>query len=166
MKSWYLLYCKPGEVKRACMHLENQGVSCYYPKRESEKIVRGKKVQVTEPMFPAYLFVFFDYEAGPSFTTVRSTRGVADFVKFGAYPKALEGDLIYTLQQYESSNKHQVQSSLPEKGEVVEVKSGQFAGVDAIFHESDGDKRSILLINIISKEVSVSVCNKDIVLNK
>ena len=86
MKRWYVLYCKRGEQERAALHLSNQGIECYYPKVKIEKITRGKRQTKIEPLFPSYMFIYFDYEVGPSFTTVRSTRGVSDFVRQGPYP--------------------------------------------------------------------------------
>ncbi|GAM61255.1 transcriptional activator RfaH [Vibrio ishigakensis] len=105
------------------MHLENQGVEVYYPQFKLEKLVRGKKTQKLEPLFPSYMFVRFDYEVGPSFTTIRSTRGVADFVRTGAYPKELQGDLVYTLKEIERSQLEPVSEvNLPEKGDKVTIK--------------------------------------------
>ncbi|MCQ4504528.1 transcription/translation regulatory transformer protein RfaH, partial [Vibrio parahaemolyticus] len=50
MKRWYLLYCNRGEQIRAKQHLENQGVECFYPTEEVEKILRGKRQKVEEPV--------------------------------------------------------------------------------------------------------------------
>lgn len=61
MKRWYLLYCKRGEQQRAKMHLENQSVECFYPEVCVEKILRGKRQMVQEPLFPSYMFVRFDF---------------------------------------------------------------------------------------------------------
>ncbi|WP_261833722.1 transcription/translation regulatory transformer protein RfaH [Vibrio ishigakensis] len=163
MKQWYLLYCRRGEQQRARMHLENQGVEVYYPQFKLEKLVRGKKTKKLEPLFPSYMFVRFDYEVGPTFTTIRSTRGVADFVRTGAYPKELQGDLVYTLKEIEKSQLEPVSEvNLPEKGDKVIIKSGQFAGIDAIYQEADGEKRSILLVTLINKPVEIQVNNQDI----
>ncbi|GEA49452.1 transcription antitermination protein RfaH [Vibrio inusitatus NBRC 102082] len=161
MKRWYLLYCKRGDQERAQMHLENQGVEVYYPKVTVDKMVRGKRQKKSEPLFPSYMFVRFDFEVGPSFTTVRSTRGVSDFIRNGAYPTELQGDLVYSLKQLEGSQE-EIQSDSHQKGDQVTIKSGQFAGIDAIYHEADGEKRSILLITMINKKVEVNVNNQDI----
>ncbi|GAB7220689.1 transcription/translation regulatory transformer protein RfaH [Vibrio comitans] len=161
MKRWYLLYCKRGDQERAQMHLENQGVEVYYPKIAIEKMVRGKRQKHSEPLFPSYMFVRFDFEVGPSFTTVRSTRGVSDFIRNGAYPREVQGDLVFSLKQLEG-DQEEIQSDSPKKGDQVVIKSGQFAGVDAIYHEADGEKRSILLITMINKKVEVQVDNQDI----
>ncbi|MDG3088714.1 transcription/translation regulatory transformer protein RfaH [Vibrio hannami] len=162
MKRWYLLYCKRGDQARATVHLENQGVECYYPVVEIEKVIRGKRQVVKEPLFPSYMFVYFDYEQGPSFTTVRSTRGVADFIRKGKYPKEVAESLVEELQNLEESSEAMRCDTLPEQGQSVKIKSGQFAGIEAIYHEPDGEKRSILLVNLISQTVPVAVENKDI----
>ncbi|CAM2773823.1 transcription/translation regulatory transformer protein RfaH [Vibrio rarus] len=161
MKRWYLLYCKRGDQQRAQLHLENQGVEVYYPKLITEKVIRGKRTQKMEPLFPSYMFIQFDYEQGPSFTTIRSTRGVADFIRTGQYPTELQGDLILTLKDLEDGQQV-IESEMPSQGDCVEIKSGQFAGVDAIYQEPDGDKRSILLITLINKKVEVVVDNQDL----
>ncbi|WPC73300.1 transcription/translation regulatory transformer protein RfaH [Vibrio porteresiae] len=162
MKRWYLLYCKRGEQLRAKLHLENQGVECYYPEVVIEKIVRSKRQQVKEPLFPSYVFVRFDYEQGPTFTSVRSTRGVVDFIRFGAMPKELNSDLISELKLVEEERLLVVQDAGPQKGQVIEVTGGQFAGIEAIYQEPDGEARSIMLIKLINQCVEISIANRDL----
>ncbi|WP_050937954.1 transcription/translation regulatory transformer protein RfaH [Vibrio harveyi] len=163
MKRWYLLYCKRGEQVRAKQHLENQGVECFYPTVEVEKILRGKRQKVEEPLFPCYVFSRFDYEQGPNFTSVRSTRGVVDFVRFGAQPKEIQGDLVYELKQIEKCAEEPTSPEcMPKSGDHIRVMNGQFAGIDAIYHEQDGEKRSIMLVQMLSKRVPVSIDNNDL----
>ncbi|WP_299687182.1 transcription/translation regulatory transformer protein RfaH [uncultured Vibrio sp.] len=162
MKRWYLLYCKRGDQKRAQQHLENQGVECFYPQIEVRKVVRGKKQKVKEPLFPSYLFVCFDYEQGPSFTTVRSTRGVADFIRFGAKPHEVPFDLVFELKELEKCCSEKTEASCIEfqSGQIVTINSGQFAGIEAIFHQKDGEARSIMLVKMISQVVPISIENE------
>ena len=47
MQSWYLLYCKRGQLQRAQEHLERQAVNCLAPMITLEKIVRGKRTAVS-----------------------------------------------------------------------------------------------------------------------
>lgn len=163
MKDWYLLYCKRSEQERAVINLDRQGVECYYPQVTVQKIVRGKRVEVSEPLFPSYMFVYFDPE-NISYTTIRSTRGVADFIRQGARPQVVQPDLIYGLMMNEDCEEHQSKlSSLPRPGESLKLKQGQFKGIEAIYQEPDGEKRSFMLINLLGKPVKVSVQNEDIV---
>ena len=85
MQAWYLLYCKRGQLQRAQEHLERQSVNCLMPTIALEKIIRGKRTMVSEPLFPNYLFIEFDPEVIHT-TTISATRGVNNFVRFGALP--------------------------------------------------------------------------------
>lgn len=162
MKQWYLLYCKRGEQQRAKQHLENQGVECYYPEVDVEKILRGKKQLKKEPLFPSYIFIRFDYQQGPSFTAVRSTRGVVDFVRQGVHPHQLQEGLVVSLKEMESYCLQEPYKTLPKKGQRLRVTSGQFAGVEAMYQEPDGERRSILLVKMITQIVPISLDNKEI----
>lgn len=167
MKRWYLVYCKRGEQPRAQRHLHNQNVECYYPTVTLEKKVRGKIKKVEEPLFPSYMFVRFDYIKGPSFTTIRSTRGITDFIRFGAYPKELQGDLIYYLKQLEqekrnTENEEQGEAKPLVKGTMVNILQGQFTGMEAIYLQPDGDMRSIMLVEMLNKMVPISVDNQNL----
>nr|AKN39020.1 hypothetical protein [Vibrio splendidus] len=45
---------------------------------------------------------------------------------------------------------------------MIKIKRGQFSGVEAVFYESGGDARSIILINLINTRTKVSIENEDI----
>ncbi|MDF2183732.1 transcription/translation regulatory transformer protein RfaH [Grimontia hollisae] len=160
MDPWYLLYCKRSEQQRAEQHLKRQGVDCYYPQVMVEKIRRGKRSSELEPLFPNYVFASFDPEK-ISFTTVRSTRGVVDFVRQGLMPTVIPAELITHLMAHEDSDEQrEALSDVFKPGDQVEVLSGLFEGTEAIYKEADGELRSILLINLISRQVEVSTENK------
>lgn len=158
MSAWYLLYCKRNEQKRALQHLMNQNVKCFYPTIKIEKVMRSKLQWIEEPMFPSYIFVNFDYQQGPTFTSIRSTRGVVDFVRIGGLPKEVPSALIDDMK----SLAPQAVSTSISKGDKVYVKSGKFSGVEAIFQEWDGEKRAIMLITMLSTYVPVSIDNREI----
>lgn len=160
MKRWYLVYCKRGEQLRAKGHLENQGVECYYPQIKVEKIHRDKIKQVIEPLFPSYMFIRFNYQEGPTFTTVRSTRGVVDFVRFGSEPAVLSDELVDDLKLLDNLAQEYCRMELPHSGQEIEIKSGQFCGIKAIYQEPDGDARSVMLVKMIDQPVRISIENK------
>lgn len=144
------------------MHLGLQHVECFYPKVSVEKIRRGKRGVELEPLFPSYLFVQFDPET-ISFTTVRSTRGVAKFVMIGENPVVVPEDLIENIQlNQDTFEQREKLSDVYSEGETVQLISGEYEGLDAIFEEPDGEKRSFLLINLFHKQVKLSVSNTSI----
>ncbi|MFC0141354.1 transcription/translation regulatory transformer protein RfaH [Erwinia mallotivora] len=157
MESWYLLYCKRGQLLRAKEHLERQAVHCLSPMIAIEKLVRGKRTQVSEPLFPNYLFIEFDPEAIHT-TTISATRGVSHFVRFGNLPATVPEDVIAALQTERTETLDD--PDLPQPGDQVIITAGAFEGLKAIFTEPDGEARSMLLLKLLNKQIVRSLDNK------
>ncbi|CAH5763768.1 Transcription antitermination protein RfaH [Klebsiella oxytoca] len=138
MQAWYLLYCKRGQLERAQEHLERQAVNCLMPTIELEKIVRGKRTTVSEPLFPNYLFIEFDPEVIHT-TTISATRGVNSFVRFGALPAIVPSAVIHQLSIYKPEGITDPET--PHEGDSVLITDGAFEGLQAIFTEPDGEAR-------------------------
>jgi len=157
MKKWYLLYCKRGQHLRAQEHLERQEVDCLVPMIELEKVVRGRPKQISEPLFPNYMFIQFDPEHIHT-TTISATRGVSHFVRFGHHLATVDSSVI---EQLIASHPHldNQDADLPRSGDKVLITDGVFEGLQAIYTEPDGEVRSHLLLNMINRNVKQSVCN-------
>ncbi len=69
--------------------------------------------------------------------------------------------MIYQLKQLDCEQLKHTTKQLPEKGQTVRVARGQFAGIEAIYLEPDGDTRSIMLVKMISQQVPMSIENTD-----
>lgn len=158
MESWYLLYCKRGQLQRAKEHLERQQVECLIPTIVLEKIVRGKRSEVSEPLFPNYLFVHFDPETIHT-TTISATRGVSHFVRFGTHPAIVPPNVIQHLINNPLINISDPQTPWP--GDAVTITKGAFEGLEAIFTEPDGETYSILLLKVLNKKILQSVKNTE-----
>ncbi len=162
-KQWFVVYCKSREELRAQQNLENQGVHSFFPKIRKEKITRGKKTTIEEALFPSYLFIFVDQKDG-NFSRIRSTRGINDFVRFGKEIAIVSPELIKQLENIcHSINDLDVDTkSLLKSGDKVEILSGSFQGVTAIFEAQDGLERSMLLLKVLNQENKISFSNRDI----
>lgn len=160
MKKWYLAYCKPKEEARARTHLAAQGVESYYPMVEVEKLRRGKRVPVREPMFPNYLFIYVDLEEITP-VTLKSTRGISRIVHFGKEWTAIDSRVIYRLMSRDDSDEARASyARLPTPGDKVLIESGPLVGFEAIYLEPDGEKRAILLVTLLNQETSSSFDNQ------
>ncbi|WP_019613763.1 transcription/translation regulatory transformer protein RfaH [Psychromonas ossibalaenae] len=162
-KQWFVVYCKSREESRAQLHLQNQGIHSFFPKIRKEKIIRGKRSTVEEALFPSYLFIFVDQEY-TNFSKIRSTRGINDFVKFGREIARVSEETIKRLENacHSINDLKADTQSLFKSGDKVEIKSGSFKGLSAIFEAQDGLERSMLLLNILNQENKISFCNKEI----
>lgn len=167
-KKWLLLQVKASQEKRAIDNLEYQGAECYCPMISLEKIVSRKRTTVEEALFPGYVFVNSDpARDGLSYTTLRSTRGVLKVVSFGPIPVVVPENLIDQLKRRKlSQNDSDKLSIAPIKGDKLRVLAGPFKGLEAVFSESDGSMRSVIMISMLHKEVMVTVSNADLDMSK
>lgn len=138
-------------------NLENQGYRCYLPLLPSEKIRQGAITIAGEPLFPRYLFIQLGLDmASKSWAPIRSTVGVSRLVRFGSEPARVEESLICALREEESRLRNAPQR-LFKKGDQVRLTEGAFTGVEGIFQIADGERRVLVLIELLGKPVSVSV---------
>lgn len=161
MHKWYLAHCRPREEDRALHNLNNQDIEAFYPFVEVQKLYRGRKVTRAEALFPGYLFVRADFQVTSS-TTISSTRGIRNLVRFGGTPCEVPPELVYDLMCHcDSEELREKLSDLPRCGEQVRISKGPFAGLEAIYQEADGDTRAILLLTLLQKETKASIANTD-----
>jgi transcriptional antiterminator RfaH len=122
----------------------------------AEKLRRRALVVVLEPLFPRYLFVRFDagLEAkgwGP----IRSTLGVTRLVTFGNQPAKLNDSLVCSIRaRLEDAI---APKEFFEPGQALVVADGPFIGLDVIYQMRDGEGRVMVLLNILSKPVQLSI---------
>lgn len=150
--TWYLLQCKPRQDQRALENLQRQNYLCFQPVCHQERLVRGVRKIVEEPLFPGYLFI--QLEAGSNWAPLRSTRGVARVVSFGGQPRPVADDLIARLRAREAG---QSPRPLLLQGETVRIEHGPLAGLEAIFLCTQGEQRVVLLMNLLQREQRVQL---------
>jgi transcriptional antiterminator RfaH len=154
-ESWYLVHTKPRQEDVALANLQRQGYECYLPQMRIERIRRRKAEIATEPMFPRYLFIRLDSsDQGKSWSPIRSTLGVSQLVHFGARAAKVDDALVELLRQRE-----QVMplDAMFHSGDSVVITDGPFTGIEAIYQTADADRRAFILLEILSKPVSMQI---------
>ena len=153
--AWYLIHTKPRQEALALTNLSRQGFECYMPMLRLQKIRQRKTALVAEPMFPRYLFIRLDTSgSGQSWSPIRSTLGVNQLVRFGGQPAKVDGQLIDLIRSREQGTQAQ---ALFSAGDNVTVADGPFAGLEAIYQNTDAESRSMILLNILSKPVAMRI---------
>ena len=157
---WLLLQTKSREEGRAQEQLENQGCRVFCPYIGVEKISRGKRQVQQEPLFPGYLFLKIDDEKSSiSFTSIRSTRGVSKIVRFGEDYTKLPQNLIDSIEERVSQTHTHLSKNTPQPGDKINITEGPFKGMEAIYQQADGAMRSMVLINLLHQQSSLTVEN-------
>ena len=159
--AWFLLRSKPRQESVALTHLARQGYESYLPLFATEKLVRGKSTVVQEPMFARYLFVRLDTSGhergqGQSWSPIRSTVGVSELVCFGSRPARVDDILIATLRERETAQQASP-TTLFAHGDNVRITEGAFAGLEAIYQMNDAEGRAMVLLDLLSKPVAMTI---------
>jgi transcriptional antiterminator RfaH len=153
--AWYLVHTKPRQEEIALANLQRQGYECYLPQMRIERIRRRKAEVATEPMFPRYLFIRLDSsDQGKSWSPIRSTLGVSQLVHFGARAAKVDDALVELLRQREQI---MPLDAMFHSGDSVIITDGPFAGIEAIYQTADADLRAFILLEILSKPVSMQI---------
>ena len=152
---WYLLQTKFKQENKAAQELQQQNISVFLPLYKLEKMVKGNKVVKEEPLFSRYLFAWLDVE-NTNWTSIRSTRGISNFVAFGNGPAIVDQAIINELRQIDLLPKE----AYFKIGEKVRVASGSLKGLNGIYQTSDGSSRSYILLEFMQQNQYLSIDNQ------
>jgi len=149
MKNWYLIQTKPKQEAVVSQHLVNQNFEVYYPKTQiKQKIVS---------LFPRYIFIHLD-DKNQNWSPIRSTKGVANFVRFGIKFAKVPTEIIDSIKHQEGSTVEKlIDLSKFHKGDAIQIQEGVLKGQNAIFSHYDGQMRSIVLLKILHQEQQLTL---------
>jgi len=119
--------------------------------------MKGVLTVTDEPLFPRYLFIRLGQgDSAPSWAPIRSTKGVSRLVSFGVEPAKVADSLVKALRAQEASVQTEPER-LFKPGERVRLTEAPFAGIEGIYQMADGERRVMVLIELLSKQVRVRV---------
>jgi len=162
---WYVIHTYSGhELKVASglkqrvetMNLSDRIFEILIPTQDTFQIRAGKKLPVTEKIFPGYMLVKMDLD-DQSWLTVRTTQGVTGFVGSGNKPTPISEAEVKTIQQFMSleAPKFRAKFSL---GEAVKIIDGPFADFLGSIDNIDEDKGKLrVLVSIFGRETPVEL---------
>ena len=158
IERWYAVCCKPRQEAVAEENLLRQGYRVYLPRIRMRHRRRGQWLDAVEVLFPRYIFIRLDPKRR-STAPVRSTRGVVGLVRFGGQPAVVPDAVMEALREREdaASGLHQDNRPLFNAGEPIKLVDGPLSGMEGIFTQQDGDKRVIVLLELLGKANKVTV---------
>ena len=162
---WYVVSTKPHQEKQAEFHLKQYGIECFLPLLKESKIVRRIRKTVIEPLFPGYLFARFDL--GKHYRAVSYATGVRKIVGFGSGPVELDVTMIHAIKERMNNGYVELMSARPAVGQVVHIKGGPLAGLEAVFMREMTDRnRVLLLLNTLGVHAKLTIDIKHVCLSQ
>lgn len=160
-RQWYALATRPRMEGVARENLERQGYRVCLPEIRLRKRRKGRWQEVTEPLFPGYLFVALDLDCDNT-APIRSTLGARGLVRFGLYSPAMPAGSVEFLQR-NSQGEEKGSAPLPfAPGDRVRIARGPFVGLEAVYQMQSGDARVQVLLGLLGREHMVGVDTDDL----
>lgn len=143
-RAWFVV-CVLGRWEAlARADIEALGFEVFCPIERKTKILRGRKTEVTEPVFPGYLFASFDRERD-SWGSIAAVDGVLDIIMNLGLPVRVPDAVIERLRNADAAGVFDAANKLSDN-ERVEIMEGPFAGLFArVKSASKKDRVKILL---------------------
>ncbi|WP_291423053.1 transcription termination/antitermination protein NusG [Deinococcus sp.] len=179
---WYAVHTYVGQEDRVQEQLMDRArkLGMYYTKifqviqPEEQKVEiqeGGKKVMVTNKLFPGYVFVQMDIEdddapgeLGESWEVVRGTNGVTGFVGTSTHPVPLAPDEVERLLASVGVGAQPVAEEAPrvkanfKSGDMVRVTAGPFADFSGVVGEvNEAQSKVKVLVSIFGRETPVEL---------
>jgi transcriptional antiterminator RfaH len=155
--AWFSAWTKPKHEHIAAAGLRrNLGLEVFLPQLRFKKVTRIGWKQVTEPLFPGYLFVRCIVEE--KINEIQYTNGVKKLVNFGGKIPAIPDVIIEELQKhFEANNLVSVDDTIS-PGDEVSVAEGAFAGMNALVLRTLPAKQRVqILLEILGRPTTVEV---------
>ena len=158
MRRWYLAHTRLRAEKRALMHLRHQGFGVYLPRYMAQRCHARRRDWVEKPLFPRYLFVHLDLEQD-RWRAVYSTVGVRTLLSAGERPIVVPTEVVEEIRAREDSRGF---VSLGggrafRRGDRVRITEGPFLDITGLFECRNDDDRVIILLELLGRQVKVSV---------
>lgn len=151
---WLVVRTQALAEERAIWHLKNQGFEVYLPRYRKQRRHARRVETVLRPLFPGYVFVRLGTAAG--WRSINGTIGVLSLVQFGAAPAPLANEIVEDLKASENDGAISLAPRGLCKGDRVSVRDGVFAGTFGLLEEIGDEKRAILLLDLLGRQVRVS----------
>lgn len=157
MGAWYVVRTKTGGEERSTWHLKNQGFEAYLPRYRKQVRHARKTEMALRPLFPGYVFVRLDI-GRQRWRAINGTFGVIGIVQFGDTPQAIPERMVQAIRAREDAvGAVDVAPQGLQKGDRVRVREGAFAEYTALLGEVSDGKRVTLLLDLMGREVRISV---------
>lgn len=162
---WYVIHTYSGhELKVASalkqrvetMNLSDKIFELLIPTQKTFQIRAGKKIPVTEKIFPGYMLVKMVVN-DQSWLTVRTTQGVTGFVGSGNKPTPISLDEVKIIKDFMSLEAPKFKAKFS-VGEAVKIIDGPFADfLGSIDHLDEERGKLRVLVSIFGRETPVEL---------
>ena len=159
--NWYVAYTRALQEFNAYRNLYHSKISVFLPTVKRLSIKRNRRIVISDPLFPSYLFLSFSTDGEwnkisncKEIEYIYENNGIPSPIPEREINKFLEADKAGLFDLTKPKAQFQ-------EGESVEITEGPFAGFIAKVRSASPSKRVKLLLSLLGGSVTTSAdaCN-------
>ena len=159
--AWFVIHTRSRFENVVHDGLAKKSVEVFSPKIRVPSKRRDRKLIISVPLFPGYVFVRTDMNPREQLEILK-TAGVVRFVGNSSGPLAVPAENIESLKIMVAGDNPVATGSRFKKGERVVVVAGPFTGVIGSFSKYRGKGRVIVNIEALGQFAAVEINEEDI----
>jgi len=152
--NWYALHTRVNQEKRVAEGLDGRGVRFFLPLYKTVRRRSDRKVALSLPLFPGYLFVHIPLAER---LQVLEVPRVVGLVGSQRRPSALPSNEIDVLRHGLAGQVHAEPCSYLPVGCRVRVVNGPFEGLEGVLLSSASKPRVVISIEVIMRSFTVEL---------
>jgi transcription antitermination factor NusG len=149
---WHVLHSKSRQEKALAASLSAMRIDCYVPLRREMHLHGGRRVEVAQPVFPSYVFLWGDRDQ--AFEADR-TRRVANVIPVNDQDR-LEWELANLYRALSTDAPLEPFPAL-QAGVRARVASGPFVGIEGVVASRIRPERLVLQIRMLGTATSLEI---------
>jgi transcriptional antiterminator RfaH len=163
--AWFCLRSQPKHEHIAAEHLRRMGdVEVFNPRMRFQRQTKFGLVEVTESMFPNYLFARFDWQQ--ALARVHYAPGVSGVIHFGSKWPTVPDRAIEEVRAVLAGDGVRTVPLKLGPGDAVDVVEGAFHGLQAIVSQvMPGKQRVVVLMDFLGRQTMVETGLNSVVRN-
>ncbi len=160
---WYTLATYSGSENKVCEEInklakENENIKeAFIPTKKVYKVVRGKKVEASQKVFPNYIFINMIANRA-TVDILRTMPKVMGFLGGNPIkPESVDDTRIQKLKQ-ESEKELSPEDDIFEVGEMVKINEGHFESFTGVIESKDDIKNTLKIsISIFGRSTTIDI---------
>ncbi|HPS64030.1 MAG TPA: UpxY family transcription antiterminator [Ignavibacteria bacterium] len=153
-KEWFVMRTKPRNENKVYLQVQKKNIEVYYPVIPQLRIWSDRKKKIFLPMFPGYLFIHGDEQE--RYNAIADTSGATGYLMYLKKPAIVKQKEIDSIKiSLQEPERIKVDKLTVQKGDLVEVTGGAFAGLRGFVIEFRGSYK--IVVNIIELNASINI---------
>ena len=143
--SWFVLYIKSQNEKKAAAQLAQLGITVYCPLVTQIRQWSDRKKKIETPLIPSYIFVKLEEKERE---LVFEVPGVVRYLFWLGKPAVVRDEEIETLQEWLKNDELDTRVVGLQPGDKMAISKGPFKGKEGIVQEVSKNRVQLILLEL------------------